>query len=287
MEERVVAFFAVFVLVMGVGFWALTAIALRQVVGVVCTPVASSVKQLSPGVVKVRGVCAPIGEPMFSPLAQRACVWWSYALQVRHYSRRAQRDVWRAVTEGSTKASFLLSDETGTVVVNPDLVSVTSFETRALPADAVPKVTLSELGRLTGAMPGDVDPLLLPPGDRQWAESFLPVGCTVWVHGKVQRRESPGEGLEIVGVEGSPMLVSTGGQRRGLAVIAGALGWSALVAAIMWGFGVRQVVQLGAPVAAMVLAAAPLVGLVGLALHGRQQARRAASSARLSDRPAG
>jgi hypothetical protein len=287
MEERVTAFLAVFVFAIGIGFWVLTAIALRQVIAVVCTPVESSIKQLSPCVAKVRGVCAPIGEPMFSPLAQRACVWWSYALQVRHYSRRAQRDVWRAVTEGSTKAAFMLSDETGTVVVDPDLVRVTSFETRTLPTDAVPKVTLSELTRLTGAVPGAVDPLPLPSGDRQWVESFLPVGCTVWVHGKVQRREPPGEGLEVVGVEGSPMMVSMGGRRRGLSVITGELGWSALIAAGTWGVGVSQVVELGALVTAMVLAAAPFVGLIGLGLRGRQRARRTASPARLNDRPVG
>jgi hypothetical protein len=126
MKERVVVFGFVFVFVIGAGFGALTALALRQVIGVVFTPVVSSIKQLSPGVVRVTN---------------------------------------------------------------------------------------------------DVDEQQTPLDDRRWFETYLPVGAPVWIHGKVQARESPEQRLEIVSVEGSSLLVSTAGLRGALSVITGALGW--------------------------------------------------------------
>lgn len=268
---------ALFALAIGAGFWVLTAIGFRHAVEVICTPVVSSIKQLSPGVVKVRGKCAPIGEPMSSPLAQRPCVWWSYALEVCRYSQKEHRDVWTVARNGSTRGCFMLTDATGTVVVNPALARVTSYEMRTLPADAVPKVTISQLDALVAV--GDVpipsgEPTArhaeqkpIPSGDRRWVESFLPVSGAVWVHGRVQHRLGHFGGLEIVGVDGAPLLVSTNGQGRALATIAGAVGWSVLIAGIAWSVGVYAVVQRGGSVVAMLLAAVPVVGMIGLAFR--------------------
>jgi hypothetical protein len=61
---------------------------------------------------------------------------------------------------------------------------------------------------------------------------------------------------------------------------------AAVIAVLVWALGVHYVVEFGAPVAAMVVAAAPVVCIVGLVLHHRHRARRAASPARLNDRSA-
>jgi hypothetical protein len=60
------------------------------------------------------------GEPIVAPLSHTRCCWYQYRIE-----RRSGKD-WRTVESGSSDGIFLLRDETGDCVVDPEGAEVTS-----------------------------------------------------------------------------------------------------------------------------------------------------------------
>lgn len=60
------------------------------------------------------------GEPIVAPLSKTSCCWFSYRVQ-----RRSGRD-WRTVDKQTSEGIFLLRDDTGECVIDPDGAEVSS-----------------------------------------------------------------------------------------------------------------------------------------------------------------
>ncbi len=71
------------------------------------------------------------GEPIYSPLTKKNCLWFRYKIEkretIRIEGRHASR--WRVVERGESDALFFLEDETGRCVVDPEGAEVTALDT--------------------------------------------------------------------------------------------------------------------------------------------------------------
>lgn len=62
-------------------------------------------------------------KPNIAPLTRQHCTWYSYRIEkkeVTHSSKGGTRTTWRTVESEDSKAWFVLEDDTGLCVVNPD-----------------------------------------------------------------------------------------------------------------------------------------------------------------------
>lgn len=76
----------------------------------------SKIASAAQGYVELTGmVGTPPGYPLKCPLSQRPCIWYRY--QVEH---RASNGNWERSQSAESHESFLLKDETGTCVVDPE-----------------------------------------------------------------------------------------------------------------------------------------------------------------------
>lgn len=69
------------------------------------------------------------GEPIIAPLSHTACCWYSYRIE-----RRRGRD-WSLVQSGTSDGIFLLRDDTGDCVIDPEGAEVTSRHKRSWAGD--------------------------------------------------------------------------------------------------------------------------------------------------------
>lgn len=67
------------------------------------------------------------GESILSPLTQRDCVWYSYRVEERRTSHHhgKTRTHWHTIDSETSEALFLIVDETGQAIVDPDHAEVT------------------------------------------------------------------------------------------------------------------------------------------------------------------
>jgi len=65
------------------------------------------------------------GEPIVSPLSRARCCWYRYKIE-----RRSGKD-WRVVESGSSDGIFVLRDETGDCVIDPEEAEVTTRHERS------------------------------------------------------------------------------------------------------------------------------------------------------------
>lgn len=63
------------------------------------------------------------GEPIIAPLTKKKCTWWAYEIEQHRSSGKRSR--WVTIEEKSSDELFLLKDETGECVINPDGAIVT------------------------------------------------------------------------------------------------------------------------------------------------------------------
>ncbi|MFT3905658.1 MAG: GIDE domain-containing protein [Steroidobacteraceae bacterium] len=89
----------------------------------------SRVHSAAQGYVELWGMAsvAP-GGTILAPLTRRRCVWWRYKVEERQRSRDNNR--WHTLQQGTSEESFLLSDESGQCVVNPENAEVYPAERR-------------------------------------------------------------------------------------------------------------------------------------------------------------
>lgn len=86
------------------------------------TPTAR-IRSAHQGYVELVGEAAAMrGEPILSPLTHTPCCWYRYRVERRHDKG------WRTVRSGSSEGLFLIRDETGQCIVNPDGAGVTPSE---------------------------------------------------------------------------------------------------------------------------------------------------------------
>ncbi len=91
----------------------------------------AKVRSAHQGYVELRGVAAALpGEPIVAPLTQTHCCWFSY--RVEH---RADKG-WRTLHSSTSDGLFLLRDETGECVIDPDGAEVDSAHSQTWYGDA-------------------------------------------------------------------------------------------------------------------------------------------------------
>lgn len=84
------------------------------------------VRSAAQGYVELVGTAHMLaGEPIVAPLSHTICCWYSYKVE-----RRGGRD-WSLVDSGSSDGIFLLRDETGDCVIDPEGAEVTSRHRRS------------------------------------------------------------------------------------------------------------------------------------------------------------
>lgn len=71
------------------------------------------------------------GDPIRAPLTGRQCTWWEYCIEEKRttYSRGKRRTRWVTIEAGTSESLFLIRDDTGDAVVDPDGAEVTPSTT--------------------------------------------------------------------------------------------------------------------------------------------------------------
>lgn len=83
----------------------------------------SLIRSAAQGYVELRGQCKLMpGEPIIAPLSGMHCAWWSYRVEESIGSGRNQH--WQTLRNGRSGELFLVVDETGQCVVDPDHAEV-------------------------------------------------------------------------------------------------------------------------------------------------------------------
>ncbi len=123
-------------------FWALTLIvavlaggaaALRsiKIARLIEDTPTSRIRSAAQGYVELSGNGQVLpGTQNLSPLTQRPCVWWRYKIAKRteRGSGKSRRDAWTNVAAGTSSIAFLLDDDTGQCIVQPDGAEVIPTE---------------------------------------------------------------------------------------------------------------------------------------------------------------
>jgi E3 Ubiquitin ligase len=91
----------------------------------------SRIRSAAQGYVELAGNGLPLpGTSNPAPLTQRPCVWWQYKISKRteRGSGSGRREGWQTVASGTSSLPFLLDDETGQCIVQPDGAEVMPTE---------------------------------------------------------------------------------------------------------------------------------------------------------------
>ncbi len=84
----------------------------------------SKVRSAAQGFVELEGWGKPVpGGDVVAPLTGLPCLWFRY--KVEEYHRDGNRSSWRTLDSGLSDQNFLLDDNTGTCVVDPDGAEIT------------------------------------------------------------------------------------------------------------------------------------------------------------------
>ena len=84
------------------------------------------VRSAHQGYVELTGLARMLdGEPIIAPLSHTRCCWYRYKVE-----RRSGKD-WRVLQSGSSDGIFILRDETGDCVIDPEGAEVTTRHTRS------------------------------------------------------------------------------------------------------------------------------------------------------------
>lgn len=87
------------------------------------TPTAR-IRSAAQGYVELTGIGKLMdGPPIISPLTGTQCTWYSYRIEERRRSGRRTR--WVTVDKGTSDELFILEDETGTCVIDPEGAGIT------------------------------------------------------------------------------------------------------------------------------------------------------------------
>lgn len=87
----------------------------------------SRIRSASQGYVELQGHAELIdGPPIVSPLTGKHCVWWQYRIEERRttISNGKRRTRWVTIRRGRSDSLFLLRDDTGECIVDPEAATV-------------------------------------------------------------------------------------------------------------------------------------------------------------------
>lgn len=113
-------FFAPLLACFSFGAWLMLQRRYRLTADTPTSTIASAVQ----GFVELRGTAAAHpGAPLFSPLRGLPCVWYHYHVQEK------RGDKWETVRRERSDATFLLRDDSGECIVDPDLAEIMSQRT--------------------------------------------------------------------------------------------------------------------------------------------------------------
>ena len=79
----------------------------------------SKVASAAQGYVELIGRGRPYGEPLISKLRMLPCLWYRYKVE-----QRDSKDKWRTLDHGESSNSFLLRDDSGDCVVDPEYAEI-------------------------------------------------------------------------------------------------------------------------------------------------------------------
>lgn len=65
---------------------------------------------------------------IISPLSGRSCVWYQYQVEKRERNNDGKRESWKTIEKVTSEHLFILEDDTGRCVIDPDFAEVTSYE---------------------------------------------------------------------------------------------------------------------------------------------------------------
>ncbi len=67
------------------------------------------------------------GEPIIAPLTAKRCTWYRYKVEKREvrHSQGKRRETWRTLQKGVSDSLFLLKDDSGQCIIDPDGAEVT------------------------------------------------------------------------------------------------------------------------------------------------------------------
>lgn len=143
-------------------------------------PVDAGSVHLEDGVVEVQGTAEPIDETLSAPYTGTSSLAYTYEKERKernHDSDGGSRTRWRTVESGSARTPFYVTDDTGSVAVDPEGASISldsdrvgrSGRTRRSEGRLEPGETVHVYGRkrdgtADGSAPGD-DPVYIGDGD--------------------------------------------------------------------------------------------------------------------------
>ena len=91
----------------------------------------SRIRSAAQGYTELSGRSVPLeGEPERAPLTGRPCVWWHYRIQKKteSYSRGRKKVSWSTIQAARSAKPFMLDDETGRCLVQPDGAEILTGE---------------------------------------------------------------------------------------------------------------------------------------------------------------
>jgi hypothetical protein len=117
---------------------------------------ASRVRSAAQGYIEITGVASnPKGGANRAPLSGQPCVWWSFKIEEPDANNR--RRGWHTVDSGTSDETFLLTDDSGYCVVDPEGAEIFGAERQVWygGADCPPKMGTSGVaGALLGGLSG-------------------------------------------------------------------------------------------------------------------------------------
>jgi hypothetical protein len=85
----------------------------------------SKIRSAAQGYTELAGYCELIdGNPIKGPLTGKICTWFSY--KIERYRRSGKRSRWSVVEQGKSEELFLVKDDTGQAIIDPEGAGVTA-----------------------------------------------------------------------------------------------------------------------------------------------------------------
>ncbi len=141
------------------------------------------------------------GEPIIAPLSHTSCCWYEYKVE-----RRSGKD-WRVVQAGSSDGIFLLRDETGECVIDPEGAEVTTRHKRSWSDDGSSSgghaihLRLPSLGRTADAVVdvgGSIlDTLGAGIGSHRYTEAVIMDGDPLYGIGRFRTLGAAEQGITL------------------------------------------------------------------------------------------
>lgn len=89
----------------------------------------STIRSAAQGYVELIGNAEFLPEgKIISPLSGRSCVWYQYQVEKRERGSDGKRESWKTIEKVTSEHLFVLEDDTGRCVIDPDFAEVTCYE---------------------------------------------------------------------------------------------------------------------------------------------------------------